>query len=317
MWNVTLRQLKVFEAVGRHLSFSRAAEELHLTQPAVSMQVRQLEEIVGSPLTEQIGKKIFLTAAGSELARHARLIAQQLRDAEAALDALAGLRTGRLNIGFVSTTKYFAAHLLAVFRRRYPDLELRLAVHNRELIVQQLADNQIDLAIMGRPPQEVPTEEETFAEHPLVMIAAAQHPLCQKALVEPVDLSSETFLVREQGSGTRAAMEQFFLEAGIKPRSVLEMAGNETIKQSVMANMGIAFLSEHAVGLEMSVGRIRRLRMNGLPVMRRWYVVHLKDKRLSPVAIAFRDFLLSEGPSLIAAAVGEAGADASAGAPAA
>jgi LysR family transcriptional regulator, low CO2-responsive transcriptional regulator len=305
MWNVTLRQLKVFEAVGRHLSFSRAAEELHLTQPAVSMQVRQLEETVGSPLTEQIGKKIFLTAAGAELARHARLIAQQLRDAEAALDALAGLRTGRLNIGFVSTTKYFAAHLLAVFRRRYPELELRLAVHNREQIVQQLADNQIDLAVMGRPPQDVATEAETFAEHPLTMIAAAEHPLCQKTLVEPADLVGETFLIREQGSGTRAAMELFFTEAGIEPHAWLEMTGNETIKQSVMANMGIAFLSEHAVGLEMSVGRLCRLQMRGLPVMRRWYVVHLKEKRLSPVACAFRDFLLSEGAGLIAAAVGE------------
>jgi LysR family transcriptional regulator, low CO2-responsive transcriptional regulator len=192
-----------------------------------------------------------------------------------------------------------------VFRRRYPELELRLAVHNREQIVQQLADNQIDLAVMGRPPQDVATEAETFAEHPLTMIAAAEHPLCQKALVEPADLTGETFLIREQGSGTRSAMEQYFAEAGIEPRLSLEMTGNETIKQSVMANMGIAFLSEHAVGLEMSVGRLGRLRMEGLPVMRRWYVVHLKEKRLSPVASAFREFLLSEGAGLIASAVGE------------
>src|SRR5512135_3489694 len=154
MKHATLRQLKVFEALARHLSFSRAAAELHLTQPAVSMQVRQLEEVAGLPLTEQVGKKVFLTAAGTELARHARVVAQQVREAEAALDALKGLKSGRLVIGVVSTSKYFAPRLLANFRAQHPELELRLGVHNRELIVQQLADNQIDLAMMGQSPQD-------------------------------------------------------------------------------------------------------------------------------------------------------------------
>jgi DNA-binding transcriptional LysR family regulator len=303
MKNVTLRQLKVFEAVARHLSFSRAAEELHLSQPAVSMQVRQLEDMAGLPLTEQIGKKVFLTAAGTELARHARVVAQQLREAEAAFDALKGLRSGRLVIGVVSTAKYFAPRLLATFRTRHAEVELRLGVHNREVIVQQLAENQIDLAIMGRPPQEIGTHSESFADHPLVIVAAPEHALAGRRRIAPKDLEDETFLIREPGSGTRSAMERYFSEHGIVPRQTLEMSSNETIKQAAMANMGIAFISQHTVGLEMAVGRLVPLPVAGLPVMRRWYVAHLQDKRLSPVALAFRKFLLEEAVPLIAAAV--------------
>jgi len=301
--NVTLRQLKVFEAVARHLSFSRAAEELHLSQPAVSMQVRQLEDVAGLPLTEQIGKKVFLTAAGTELARHARVVAQQLREAEAAFDALKGLRSGRLVIGVVSTAKYFAPRLLATFRARHPEVELRLGVHNREVILQQLAENQIDLAIMGRPPQEIGTHSESFADHPLVIVAAPEHALAARRRIVPKDLESETFLIREPGSGTRSAMERYFSEHGIVPAQTLEMSSNETIKQAAMANMGIAFISQHTVGLEMAVGRLLTLPVADLPVMRRWYVVHLEDKRLSPVALTFRKFLLDEAAPLIAAAV--------------
>jgi DNA-binding transcriptional LysR family regulator len=303
MKNVTLRQLKVFEAVASHLSFSRAAEVLHLTQPAVSMQVRALAEQAGVPLFEQLGKKIYLTDAGDELLRYARRIAQQLREADEALAAIRGVRGGRLKLGVVSTAKYFAPRLLAMFRGRHPELELRLGIHNREIIVQQLVDNQIDLAIMGRPPHNVATLAETFADHPLVMICAPQHALCRRRRVDAADLLEQTFLIREQGSGTRTAMEGYFAESGIEPRFTLEMSSNETIKQAVMANMGIAFISEHTVGLESSIGRIGRLPLPGLPVMRQWHVVQLQDKRLSAAAAAFRTFLLEEGAPLIAAAV--------------
>lgn len=304
MRNVTLRQLKVFEAVARQLSFSRAAEELHLSQPAVSMQVRQLEETVGLPLTEQIGKKVFLTAAGSELARHARVVAQQLREAETAFDALKGLRSGRLVLGVVSTAKYFAPRLLASFRALHPEIEIRLTAQNREVIVQQLADNQIDLAIMGRPPQDIATHAEAFADHPLVIIAAPEHPLAGMKRIDPRRLEGEVFLIREPGSGTLSAMERFLAEHGIAAVPTMEFASNETIKQAVMANMGIAFISQHTVGLEMAAGRLVCLPVTGLPVMRRWYVVQLQDKRLSPVAEAFREFLLERGAPLIAEAVG-------------
>lgn len=303
MKNITLRQLKIFEAVARHLSYSRAAEELHLTQPAVSMQVRQMEEAAGLPLTEQIGKKVFLTAAGGELARHARVIAEQLREAEGAIDALKGLRSGRLTIGVVSTAKYFAPRLLVAFRLRHAEIELRLEVHNRELIVQQLADNQIDLAIMGQPPHNIATAAQAFAEHPLVIIAAPQHPLARVKRVAPKRLERETFLIREPGSGTRSAMERYFTEHAIVLQQSMEMSSNETIKQSAMANMGLAFISEHTIGLEMAMGQLVSLAVVGLPVMRQWYVVHLQDKRLSPVAAAFHGFLLAQGAALVAAAV--------------
>lgn len=300
MKHVTLRQLKVFESVARHLSFSRAAEELHLTQPAVSMQVKQLEEEAGLPLTEMIGKKVYLTAAGEEVARHARRIAQQLREAGEALDAIKGVRGGRLAIGVISTAKYFAPRLLAEFRQRKPGVEIDLRVHNRETIVRQLADNEIDLAIMGQPPQEFATVAEAFADHPLVIVAAPDHPLAAKKQIAPALLNEETFLIRESGSGTRAAMERYFSDAGIAPCHLMEMVGNETIKQAVMAGLGLAFISAHTVSLECEVGRIVKLPVTGTPIVRRWFVVHRAEKALLPVAETFRDFLLAEAPALLA-----------------
>lgn len=300
MKHVTLRQLKVFESVARNLSFSRAAEEFHLTQPAVSMQVKQLEEQAGLPLTEMVGKKVHLTEAGEEVARHARRIAQQLREAQEALNAIKGVRGGRLSIGVISTAKYFTPRLLAEFRRRRPGIELNLSVNNRETVVRQLADNEIDLAIMGQPPLEFATVSDAFADHPLVMIAAPNHPLAQGgALVTPEALEAETFLIREPGSGTRSAMERFFADAGIVPRHVMEMVGNETIKQAVMAGLGIAFISAHTVSLECEVGRLAKLKVAGTPVIRRWFVVHRAEKALLPVAETFRAFLLAEAATLM------------------
>ncbi len=299
MKHVTLRQLKVFESVARHLSFSRAAEELHLTQPAVSMQVKQLEEQAGLPLTEMVGKKVYLTSAGEEVARHARRIAQQLREAGEAIDAIKGVRGGRLSIGVISTAKYFAPCLLAQFLRSRPGIELNLRVNNRETVVRQLADNEIDLAIMGQPPQEFTTVSEAFADHPLVIVAAPEHPLARAKHIAPAELNEQTFLIREPGSGTRATMERFFSDAGIAPQHVLEMVGNETIKQAVMAGLGLAFISAHTVSLECEVGRLVKLPVAGTPVTRRWFVVHRADKELLPVAETFRVFLLAEAPGLM------------------
>jgi DNA-binding transcriptional LysR family regulator len=303
MKNVTLRQLKIFEAVARHLSFSRAAEELHLTQPAVSMQVQALEDQAGLPLTEQAGKKIRLTAAGAEVARQAQRIAEQLREAGEALAALKGVEAGRLKIGVVSTAKYFAPSLLAEFRRRHPGVELHLTVNNRSIIVRHLAENSIDLAIMGTPPTEFDTVAKIFADHPLVFIAAPNHPLAGKRRIDPQRLAEETLLIREPGSGTRTALERYLEEHHVVGGTTMELGSNETIKQAVMAGLGISFLSEHTMGLERSVGRLVRLNVVGTPLKRQWRLVYRTDKRLMPAAIAFVDFMDSEGSRLIAAQI--------------
>lgn len=304
MKNVTLRQLKIFEAVARHLSFSRAAEELHLTQPAVSMQVQALEDQAGLPLTEQAGKKVRLTAAGEEVARQARRVAEQLREAGEALAALKGVETGRLKIGVVSTAKYFAPSLLAEFRRRHPGVDIQLTVNNRGAVVRQLAENDIDLAIMGTPPGEFDTVAAVFAEHPLVFIAAPDHPLAGKRRIDPGQLASETLLFREPGSGTRGALERFLAEHRVGAGPTMELGSNETIKQAVMAGLGISFISEHTIGLERAVGRLVKLNVTDTPVSRQWRLVYRTDKRLMPAATAFVEFMNREGSRLIEHQVG-------------
>jgi DNA-binding transcriptional LysR family regulator len=305
MKNITLRQLKIFEAVARHLSFSRAAEELHLTQPAVSMQVQALEDQAGLPLTEQAGKKVRLTAAGEEVARQARRIAEQLREAGEALAALKGVESGRLKIGVVSTAKYFAPSLLAEFRRRHPGVDIQLTVNNRGAIVRHLAENDIDLAIMGTPPSEFETVAKVFADHPLVFIAAPDHPLAQKRRIEPRQLGEETLLIREPGSGTRGALERFLEQHQVSAGNRMELGSNETIKQAVMAGLGISFISEHTIGLERSVGRLVRLNVADTPVQRQWRLVYRTDKRLMPAATAFVEFMNKEGSRLIWERIGQ------------
>ncbi|MFO1323617.1 MAG: LysR substrate-binding domain-containing protein [Burkholderiales bacterium] len=302
MRHATLRQLQVFESAARHLSFSRAADELHLTQPGVSMQVRDLEAAAGLPLFERIGRRIAITEAGSALLRHTREVVRALADAEDALDALKGLRAGRINLGVTSTAKYFAPQLLARFRDRHPSLAFRLAVSNREAVIESLAENAVDLAIMGRPPEAPATVAAAFAPHPLVVIASPAHPLARRRRIPVTALAEESFLVREPGSGTRSAMQGFFADHGVAIRVGMEMASNETIKQAVMAGMGVAFLSRHTIGLELAANRLAVLDVRGLPVMRQWFVVHLASKRLSPTAQAFRAFVQKHGRALLAEA---------------
>lgn len=304
MKNVTLRQMRVFATVARHLSFTRAARELHLTQPAVSQQIKLLEEEVGLPLFEQIGRKVRLAPAGAELLRYANQTIELLREAGESLAAMRGLRRGVLQLGAVSTTKYFAPSLLSAFTPAYPEVTIKFAVGNRQEVIKHLADNQIDLAIMGRPPRELDTIAEPFAKHPLVIIAPPSHPLAARRRIALRQLADEQFLIREEGSGTRASMEHVFRERGIPFRVSMEVSSNETIKQAVMAGMGISFLSAHTVGLELAAGKLAILDVVGLPIMRDWYVIHLREKRLAPIAAAFRSFLLERGAGIIHAAVG-------------
>lgn len=299
MFHVTLRQLKVFESVARNLSFSRAAEELYLTQPAVSMQIKQLEDSIDLPLFEQLGKKVYLTDAGRELYHYSRNISQQLADMELALDELKGLDRGKLNISVVSTANYFAPHLLAKFCQRYSGVTVSLNVSNRETVLKHLADNVTDLAIMGQPPDGGDIATESFMENPLVVIASPSHPLCSLRHIPIERLEQETFLVREPGSGTRSAMERFFSEHHISINKGMETDTNEAIKQAVQAGMGLGIMSLHTAELELETKRLRILDVQGFPIMRHWHVVHRKNKRLSTAARAFREFLLKEAPGLM------------------
>ncbi|GLC92312.1 LysR family transcriptional regulator [Cupriavidus sp. TA19] len=299
MKNATLRQLKVFETVARHMSFSRAAEELHLTQPAVSTQVRQLEHHVGLPLLEQLGKKIYLTPAGHEMLHYSRSIIQQFREAEDAMSQLKGISGGRLNVAVISAGDYFFPRLLAEFMERHDGVTLNLAVHNREELLHQLAGNLTDLAVMVRPPEGMDTINEVFAPHPYVIVAAPSHPLVGKRKIPLAGLADEAFVSREKGSDTWNSMQEGFAGRLSNLRIAMEIKSTETIKQAVIANMGIAFLSAHTVGLELQAGKLAVLDIEGFPVMLNWYVVHRKNKRLPPVALAFKQFLMEEGAGLI------------------
>ncbi|MBW8307880.1 MAG: LysR family transcriptional regulator [Thiobacillus sp.] len=300
MRRLTLRQFRVFEAVARHLSFSRAAEELHLSQPAVSMQVRGIEVILGVPLTEQLGKKIFLTEAGREVLHASRAITARLDDLQANLAQLRGLDSGRLNLAVTSTVNAVATGILVRFRGRHPGVSIHLGVANRESVLEQLAANRIDLAIMGQVPAGLELEAIRFMDNPLVAIAPPDHPLAQKKKVSLRDLSSEPFLVREAGSGTRAAMTRFFAAKGLELQSSMEMSSNEAIKQAVQAGLGLGILSLQTLEMELALKRLAILRVDGFPIMRHWYIVHRADKRLSPVALAFKNFLLDEAITVLA-----------------
>lgn len=297
--NATLRQLKVFETVARLLSFSRAAEELHLTQPAVSTQVAQLEEHAGLPLFEQLGKKIYLTPAGTEMLQFSRTILQQFQQEDEAMSHLKGISGGTLNVAVISAGDYFFPRLLAEFARRYSGVTFNLAVHNREELLQQLSTNQTDLAVMVRPPVSMDVTTEPFAPHPYVIVAAPSHPLAQKRFITMAQLAEEPFIVRERGSDTWNSMQEGLAGKLERPKIAMEIKSTETIKQAVIAGMGIAFLSAHTISLELQVGNLVVLDVEGFPVMRNWYVVHRKNKRLPPVAEAFKRFLIDEGAALL------------------
>jgi DNA-binding transcriptional LysR family regulator len=299
MKNATLRQLKIFETVARHLSFSRAAEELHLTQPAISTQIKTLEGHVGLPLFEQLGKKIYLTPAGTELLGYTREIIRQFQDAEAAMSQYKGVSGGKLNVSVISAGDYFFPRLMVEFARRHEGVTLNLAVHNREELLGQLADNLTDLAVMVRPPHDMDTVSESFAPHPYVIVAAPDHPLAGKKRIPLAVIVREPFVVREKGSDTWNSMKEGFAGHLENLNIAMEIKSTETIKQAVIAGMGISFLSAHTINLELKAGSLVVLDVQGFPLMLNWYLVHRREKRLPPVALAFKRFLMSEGAGLI------------------
>lgn len=297
--HVTLRQLKVFEAVARHLNYTQAAQELHLTQPAVSMQIKQLEESVGLPLFEQMGKQTYLTEAGREMYHYCRAISQQLNEAEEVIEQLKGVRRGHLDISVASTANYFATRLLASFIDHYAEVSFSLDVTNRATLLRQLEQNDKDLVIMGKPPEGRGLETEAFMENPLVVIAPPEHPLAVEAGIPLKRLEEEPFVVREPGSGTFIAMERFFSGHGVRLKTGMQMTSNEAIKQAVEAGLGLGIVSIHTLELELETGRLVVLDMADFPILRHWYVVHRQGKRLSPVAQAFKEFVLSRASKMV------------------
>ncbi|MED5407567.1 MAG: LysR family transcriptional regulator [Pseudomonadota bacterium] len=293
--HITIRQLQVFEAVARHASYTRAAEGLHLTQPAVSMQIKQLEGSVGLPLFEQIGKRIFLTQAGEAMLRHAQTIIEHLAAAREEMDDLKGVDSGRLRIAVASTVNYFATRLLARFARQHPGVKITLDVTNRETLLQNLEHNLPDVVLMGAPPKGLDLQADAFMDNPLIMIAPPDHRFTKRRTIALGNLDTETFVIRESGSGTRIAMERFFNLKAFEPCATIEMTDNEAIKQSVEAGLGLAIVSIHTVELELAAKRLIKLNIKGMPIKRRWYVGHRRGKRLSPTAQAFRQFVIDEG----------------------
>lgn len=299
MRRYTLRQLDIFLVLTRELSVSRAAEKLHVTQPAVSMQLRLLEEAVGLPLFEQIGRKIRLTDAGLDFERYASAAMAQFKELDDAMAQRVGMKKGRIELAVVSTAKYFVPMLLVRFRQKFPSIEVVLHIHNREVIMSMLARNEVDLVIMGRAPSTLECNATPFATNPMGIVGAPEHPLSRRRRAPLSILQEQEFVVREKGSGTRQSMERLFEEHGISPTIVMEMPSNETIKQAVMAGMGLGFLSLRTVRHELAAGHMTLLDLEGLPLMRHWHVTHLQSKRLSPAATAFKSFLIEEAGPLV------------------
>jgi len=298
--HLTLRQLQCFSAVARNLSYTRAAEELHLTQPAVSMQIRQLEQQAGLALTEQLGKQVYLTEAGEEVHRYAKSILQQVDEMDDVLDKLKGFAGGRLRIAAISSANYFAPKLLGTFYQRFPEVNVSMDVTNQASVVKQVIDNEVDMAIMGQPPEHAHLEAVAFMDNPLIIVAAPDHKLASRKRIALKELEQEVFLTREPGSGTRGAMQRFFRQQKLKLTTGMEMGSLSGIKQGVQAGLGLGLLPKGAVEVELMLGRLVELKIKGLPIPRHWYVVMRKGKRLSVAAEQFRLLLTNEAVDLLA-----------------
>lgn len=299
MKQATLHQLQILEAIARHGSFTRAAEELELTQPTVSQQIKRLTQTIGLPLFEQLGKQIYLTAAGQEVLAASEIISEKFTELEIAIDELKGLKQGRIDLVASTTAKYFVPRLLGTFRRKHPEIELALHITNQEGVLARLAKNQDDLYFTGRPPSDLDIELRPILENPLVVVAPSNHPLAGKTNIALKELTTEPFIFREAGSGTRAVVENFLAENRVAVDVVIELSSNEAIKQAIAGGLGISVLSQHSLDLETQNGLLTILNVEGFPIQRHWYVIYPAGKQLSVAAQAFLDFSIAEGKQII------------------
>jgi DNA-binding transcriptional LysR family regulator len=294
----TLHQLKVFEAVARHNSFTRAAEELFLTQPTVSMQVKQLTKAVGMPLFDQVGKRLSLTQAGEELVKTCREIFENLDQFEMTVADLKGLKQGRLRLAVITTAKYFVPRLLGPFCQRYPGIDVSLQVTNHEYILNRLGENLDDLYVMSQLPENIEITCKPILENPLVVVARVDHPLAKEKNISLERLAAEPFIMREPGSGTRKAVQNLFDEHKILLKVRLDLGSNEAIKQAIAGGLGISILSAHTLALEGSSSQLTILDVEKFPIERYWYAVYPSGKQLSIVARTFLEYLLTEGKEI-------------------
>lgn len=298
MRHITLRQLEVFEAIARLGSFTRAAEEMYLTQPTVSMQIKKLTDAVGLPLYEQVGKRIYLTDVGRELQLTCRGIFEHLAHFEMVTSDMKGLKTGKLRLAVVTTAKYIAPRLLGTFCKLYPGVEVSLKVANRERVLERLAGNLDDLYILGQPPEKADAIAEPFLENPLVFVAPADHVLATQKEIPLQRIAEEPILLREPGSGTRIAVVRLFAEQGLKLKMRMELGSNEAIKQGILGGLGISVLSKHTLTLEASAGQLAILDVQGFPILRNWYFAYPEGKQLSIVARTFVEHLKKSSVSV-------------------
>jgi DNA-binding transcriptional LysR family regulator len=293
MQTLNLHQLATFQIVAKHCSYVRAAEELHFSQPAVSAQIRQLEEVLGVKLFEQIGRKTYLTEAGEQLRKYSLKIFSVIDETLETMEKLRSPDFGRLRVGADTTVgTYVIPGLLGKFHQSYPDVEISLDVVNRAALVERIMSNQIDIAIVGRVPDDIPVVIEPFIPNELVLVATPFHRLAGRVNVPIQELEKEHFLLREEGSGTRAALENAFHEAEVPLHVSMHMGNNSAIKRGVAAGLGIALISRVALDMELEANRLVILDVEGFPIMRQWRIVHLKDKHLSATALTFKAFLL-------------------------
>ncbi|KJH73447.1 LysR family transcriptional regulator [Aliterella atlantica] len=298
MKHATLHQLKVFEAIARSGSFTRAAEELFLTQPTVSQQIKQLTKAVGLPLFDQVGKRLYLTDAGQEVLTVCQDISERLSKLEMKLADFRGLKQGNLRLAVITTAKYFVPRVLGPFRHRYPGINISLQVINRQQVLERLNENLDDLYILGQPPDNLDINLRPVLENPLVAIAPHNHPLAKEKNISLQRLAQEPFIMREPGSGTRMVVEGFFKENRVELNVEMEIGSNEAIKQAIAGGLGLSILSRHSLALEGTNGPLTVLDVEGLPIQRHWYIIYPASKQLSVVARTFLDYFLEEGKQI-------------------
>lgn len=298
MIHATLHQFKVFEATARHGSFTRAAEELYLTQPTVSMQVKQLTKALGLPLFEQVGKRLYLTDTGRELYSTCQEIFERLEQLEMRVADFKGMKQGRLRLAVITTAKYFVPRLLGPFCQRYPGIDVSLIVTNHERAIDRLANNQDDLYVMSQLPDHIDIKAHPFLDNPLVVMAPKNHPLARERKIPLERLAQEPFIMRESGSGTRKAVQDLLEHNKIEVKVRFELGSNEAIKQAIAGGLGLSVLSCHTLTPEGNTGELTILDVEGFPIERQWYVVHLGSKQLSVVASTFLDYLKAEATGL-------------------